>query len=179
MDWWESKRLVISKSDNDKSDRDGSASPKLTVDITCTPGQHFTGRTMWDHFRTLWAGWVIEEVVEEGAGSRTGKKVYFGGDTAYRSVLDGEDENKVPVCPAFEAIGKRFGGFDVALIPIGWVFFFLQVFVDIAKSILQSVSPSRLHVTDTLRTPGQRYAFQGHQSQESDWHALGYLGINH
>lgn len=48
-------------------------------------------------------------------------KVYFAGDTGYRSVKDGEDEDKVPVCPAFKAIGDKFGGFDYAMIPIGYV----------------------------------------------------------
>jgi hypothetical protein len=29
-------------------------------------------------------------------------KVYFAGDTAYRTVEEGEDEDKVSVCPAKE-----------------------------------------------------------------------------
>ena len=33
----------------------------------------------------------------------------------------GEDEDKVPTCPAFRQIGETFGGVDVALIPIGCV----------------------------------------------------------
>jgi L-ascorbate metabolism protein UlaG (beta-lactamase superfamily) len=45
--------------------------------------------------------------------------VYFAGDTAYRTVHDGEDEDKVPVCPAFAEVGERFGGVDIALLPIG------------------------------------------------------------
>ena len=49
------------------------------------------------------------------------KNVYFAGDTAYRTVRDGEDEDKVPVCPAFAEVGERFGGFDMALLPIGSV----------------------------------------------------------
>jgi L-ascorbate metabolism protein UlaG (beta-lactamase superfamily) len=48
------------------------------------------------------------------------KKVYFAGDTGYRTVRDGEDEDKVPVCPAFAEVGERFGGVDVALLPIGY-----------------------------------------------------------
>jgi N-acyl-phosphatidylethanolamine-hydrolysing phospholipase D len=48
-------------------------------------------------------------------------KVYFAGDTAYRTVLDGEDEDEVPVCSAFGEIGRTFGGFDFAMIPIGCV----------------------------------------------------------
>ncbi|KAF6743070.1 hypothetical protein DFP72DRAFT_756445, partial [Ephemerocybe angulata] len=41
----------------------------------------------------------------------------FGGDTGYRSVMDHQKEDEVPVCPAFKEIGKVFGSFDLALIP--------------------------------------------------------------
>ncbi|KAK0215408.1 beta-lactamase superfamily domain-containing protein [Armillaria fumosa] len=58
----------------------------------------------------LWSSWAVEG---------EGKKVYFAGDTGYRSVKDGEDEAERPVCPAFKEIGERFGGFDLAMIPIG------------------------------------------------------------
>ncbi|KAF8970885.1 N-acyl-phosphatidylethanolamine-hydrolyzing phospholipase D [Flammula alnicola] len=100
MDWWESKRLEVKFGDK------GAASTTLGS-ISLSLG-----------------GWVVEEVrsgsSEEGDGpGRPATKVYFAGDTGYRAVLDGEDEEKVPVCPAFEAIGNRFGGFDCALIPIG------------------------------------------------------------
>lgn len=111
MDWWESKRLEINATH--------------AVDITCTPGQHFTGRSLLDSFKSLWAGWVVEEVQNESKPpARGATKVYFAGDTGYRSVRDGQDEDQVPVCPAFESIGNRFGGFDLALIPIGCVAFF-------------------------------------------------------
>ncbi|KAH9475547.1 Metal-dependent hydrolase lscR [Psilocybe cubensis] len=125
MDWWESKRLVVQHSDA----KDDANQPPLTVDITCTPGQHFTGRSLFDSFKTLWAGWAVEEVrqgeINGGGGGGGGEatrpptKVYFAGDTAYRTVLDGDNEDEVPVCPAFKDIGAVFGGFDVALIPIG------------------------------------------------------------
>ncbi|KAF8344370.1 N-acyl-phosphatidylethanolamine-hydrolyzing phospholipase D [Amanita rubescens] len=46
-------------------------------------------------------------------------KVYFAGDTGYRAVKGGEDEDKFPHCPAFKEIGDVFGGFDFAMIPIG------------------------------------------------------------
>lgn len=116
MDWWDSKRLEVSLDDN--------SSNKRVVDITCTPSQHFTGRALWDNFKTLWASWVVEEIVVDQPNGATPAhqspvKVYFAGDTAYRTVLEGEDEDKVPVCPAFEEIGKTFGGFDFAMIPIG------------------------------------------------------------
>ncbi|KAF9522897.1 beta-lactamase superfamily domain-containing protein [Crepidotus variabilis] len=117
MDWWGSKRLEIENTSSDPTNQHAS---KRTVDITCTPCQHFTGRSLWDQFKTLWAGWAIEEVYTPATNQeRPPVKVFFGGDTAYRTVLDGQDEDKVPVCPAFKEIGKAFGGFDFAMIPIG------------------------------------------------------------
>ncbi|KAJ7581790.1 N-acyl-phosphatidylethanolamine-hydrolyzing phospholipase D [Mycena floridula] len=108
LDWWEGRRVEIEQ-----------PSSKTTVDITCTPAQHFTGRGLTDRFKTLWASWTIEEVLEPDSDTRTARKVFFAGDTGYRSVQDGEDEEKVPFCPAFKEIGEKFGGFDLALIPIG------------------------------------------------------------
>ncbi|KAF8063612.1 Metallo-hydrolase/oxidoreductase [Lyophyllum atratum] len=126
MDWWESKRIEVCAPSDDKDE----AAHKVTVDITCTPAQHFTGRSLFDRFKTLWASWVVEEVhptlstphsdsANAASNTTTGVKVFFGGDTGYRAVLDGQDEDDVPVCPAFKEIGERFGGFDFATIPIG------------------------------------------------------------
>ena len=88
--------------------------------LTCTPGQHFTGRGLLDRFKTLWASWAVEQTVKEkDSSTNKGVKIWFGGDTGYRAVKYGEDEDKVPCCPAFKEIGQKFGGFDLALIPIG------------------------------------------------------------
>lgn len=108
LDWWDSKRLTIDDT--------------LAVDITCTPCQHITGRsvTFRDQCKTLWGSWVVEEASPEGKESPSQPmKLFFGGDTAYRTVRKGENEDEVPVCPAFKQIGEVFGGFDVALLPIG------------------------------------------------------------
>ncbi len=88
--------------------------PGTSFKLTCTPAQHLTGRGPLDQGKTLWSSWAVEG---------EGKKVYFAGDTGYRSVKDGEDEAERPVCPAFKEIGERFGGFDLAMIPIGYVGF--------------------------------------------------------
>jgi N-acyl-phosphatidylethanolamine-hydrolysing phospholipase D len=64
--------------------------------IGCTPAQHFSGRTPWARNLALWCGWSV------AAGAR---RVYFAGDTAYH--------------PEFSAVGKRFGPFEVALLPVG------------------------------------------------------------
>lgn len=63
--------------------------------IVCTPAQHFSGRWINDRNQTLWCSWAV-----------LGKKrMYFGGDSGY--------------CSHFKNIGKKFGPFDLTLIPIG------------------------------------------------------------
>ncbi len=60
------------------------------------PVQHWSARTPWDRNRTLWGGWVIEY----------GKhRIFFGGDFGYS--------------PDLSDLGQRFGGFDLAMIPVG------------------------------------------------------------
>ena len=43
--------------------------------------------------------------------------MWFAGDTGYRSF----ETPGAPVCPAFAEVGERFGGVDLALLPIGCV----------------------------------------------------------
>ena len=102
MDWGESCKFENSE--------------KKSVEVHCTPCQHFSGRGILDRNQSLWASWVVES---------EGKKFFFGGDTGYRAVpKDLADDDivgleKFPKCPAFAEIGTRFGGFDLACIPIG------------------------------------------------------------
>jgi len=64
--------------------------------VHLVPAQHWSTRTRFDRNETLWGGFVIEA---------PGRRVFFAGDTGYS--------------PDFADIGRRFGGFDLALIPIG------------------------------------------------------------
>lgn len=66
------------------------------VELVATPAQHFSGRTLWDRDRTLWASWVIQS----GA-----QRLYYSGDSGY--------------FPGFRQIGERLGGFDIALMENG------------------------------------------------------------
>ncbi|KAL0958929.1 hypothetical protein HGRIS_014245 [Hohenbuehelia grisea] len=122
LDWWDTLRLELEVPAKEPS---GSApSAKLIVDITATPSQHNTSRTISDRFfdfKRLWASWVVEEVLESTDSSThsPAKKVFFGGDTGYRAVLDDQDEDTVPTFPGFKQIGEHFGEIDLALIPIG------------------------------------------------------------
>jgi L-ascorbate metabolism protein UlaG (beta-lactamase superfamily) len=66
------------------------------VKLTATPAQHFSGRTLNDRDRTLWASWVVH------SGEQ---RIFFSGDSGY--------------FPGFRQIGERFGGFDLALMENG------------------------------------------------------------
>jgi N-acyl-phosphatidylethanolamine-hydrolysing phospholipase D len=108
LDWWDERLLRVALPPK----ADG---PAVTAEVrmSCTPSQHVSGRSAFDRWHALWAAWVVDDL-------HSHKKLYFAGDSGYRTVRDGEDEDKVPVCPAFAEVGERFGGVDVALLPIGY-----------------------------------------------------------
>ena len=125
MDWWEEKTLTLSAKGDNKTVSDAStsgssqgSSEDIAATIGCLPCQHTSGRTPFDRARTLWSSWSI---------SSGGKKVWFGGDTGYRTVpeippseFDYSDKySHLPHCPAFKQIGELRGPFDLGLIPIG------------------------------------------------------------
>ncbi|KAH9888374.1 N-acyl-phosphatidylethanolamine-hydrolyzing phospholipase D [Cubamyces lactineus] len=123
LDWWEARTVSLALP-GPAADKPGA---KASFVVTCTPAQHTAGRTAFDRWHTLWSSWAVEEVLDSAAAqsdsaepARTDpRKVYFAGDTGYRTVREGEDEDKVPRCPAFAEVGEKFGGFDLALLPIG------------------------------------------------------------
>lgn len=67
------------------------------VQVHLVPAQHWSTRTPWDRNQTLWGGFVVESA---------SFRFYYSGDTAYSR-------------PLFERIRARFGGFDLAAIPVG------------------------------------------------------------
>jgi L-ascorbate metabolism protein UlaG (beta-lactamase superfamily) len=71
-------------------------SARAGIKLTATPAQHFSGRSLGDSNRTLWASWVIEA---EDA------RIFFSGDSGYFS--------------GFKEIGARFGPFDLTLMECG------------------------------------------------------------
>ncbi|MBA2961176.1 MULTISPECIES: MBL fold metallo-hydrolase [Ramlibacter] len=64
--------------------------------LTAAPAQHFSGRTPFDRNSTLWASWSIQS---------GGQKIFYSGDSGY--------------FPGFREIGRRLGGFDLALMENG------------------------------------------------------------
>lgn len=116
MDWWESRKVEVDVTAS------SSSSSQFAFEVTCTPAQHRSGRGIRDQMKTLWASWAVREIVPTGSPTeREGVKMFFAGDTGYRNVSEGDKEEEVPTCPAFREIGQRFGSFDFAMIPIGYV----------------------------------------------------------
>lgn len=74
----------------------GEAADGSGVRITAVPAVHFSSRGLHDRNATLWCGFSI-------AGG--GRRVYFAGDTGW--------------CEVFAHAGRRFGPFDLGLVPIG------------------------------------------------------------
>lgn len=130
LDWWQGARVTVA----------GVGS----VDLTCTPCQHLSGRSPLDMGATLWCSWVVEETSSDTSNvkslgtpgdSTTAQpqsspsrlhKLYFAGDTGYRAIpasaappKDLESDPSLPHCPAFAEIGALYGPFDLALLPIG------------------------------------------------------------
>jgi L-ascorbate metabolism protein UlaG (beta-lactamase superfamily) len=64
--------------------------------IRALPARHFSGRSVWNRFETLWASYVL-------AGPQ--HRVYYGGDSG---LWDG-----------FGTIGQQYGPFDLTLLEIG------------------------------------------------------------
>ncbi|SNS68351.1 L-ascorbate metabolism protein UlaG, beta-lactamase superfamily [Noviherbaspirillum humi] len=71
------------------------------IDVTMAPVQHWSARGLTDRFKTLWGGWIFNTA----AGAAKPFSVFFAGDTGYSR--------------DFADIGKKFKGFDLALLPVG------------------------------------------------------------
>ncbi|HSH92116.1 MAG TPA: MBL fold metallo-hydrolase [Ramlibacter sp.] len=66
------------------------------VTLTAAPAQHFSGRTLWDRNRTLWASWLVQS---------GGERIFYSGDSGYFG--------------GFKDIGARLKGIDIALMENG------------------------------------------------------------
>jgi N-acyl-phosphatidylethanolamine-hydrolysing phospholipase D len=94
--------------------------------LHCVPAQHFSGRSLRDRFRRLWAGWVV---------SGASRRFYYAGDTGYSN--------------DFKEIGRRLGPMDLAAIPIGAylpsdMMHFVHVTPEEALQVAQDVQARRV-----------------------------------
>lgn len=77
LDWWQEKRID-------------------SLNIVATPAQHFSGRSLFDRDKTLWASWVIQSDT---------RSLFFSADGGYFS--------------GFKQIGEKYGPFDVTMMETG------------------------------------------------------------
>jgi L-ascorbate metabolism protein UlaG (beta-lactamase superfamily) len=118
-----------------------------TAKLSATPAQHFSGRSLTDRNKTLWAAWVIE------AG---GQSIFYSGDGGYFA--------------GFKEIGKRFPSIDLALIENGaydpmWSDIHMtpeqsvQAFIDLGAKVLYPVHNSTFDLAfHEWRDPLERIA---------------------
>jgi L-ascorbate metabolism protein UlaG (beta-lactamase superfamily) len=81
-------------------DRHTLQAPGGPVQVSLVPSQHWSSRSVVDRNASLWGGFVVQAQ----AGGKP-VSLYYVGDTGYS--------------PDFAEIGRRFGGFDLSLIPVG------------------------------------------------------------
>ena len=91
LDWWDQRSLPPSTIDHDH------------VRITMVPAAHWSARSPFDRFETLWGGYVVERIHPDDI---VDYRFYFAGDTGYAPLFH-------------DLIHARFDRFDFAAIPIG------------------------------------------------------------
>ncbi len=89
MDWWDERSLPAVGGER--------------VRVTMVPAAHWSARSPFDRFETLWGGYVVERVQPADA---VAYRFYFAGDTGYAPLFH-------------DLIHARFDRFDFAAIPIG------------------------------------------------------------
>lgn len=133
MDWWQERQWG-------------------DITVTAAPAQHFSGRTLWDRNKTLWASWALKSGNE---------RIYYSGDTGY--------------FPGFKEIAQKLGPIDIALMENGaydsyWPTVHMspeetvQAFQDLGARTLYLVHNSTFDLAfHTWKDPLERVAAQARQ----------------
>ncbi|KAN0142001.1 hypothetical protein V8E53_000463 [Lactarius tabidus] len=78
--------------------------------VTIGPTRVPAGRGIVDNRTTLWASWVVEQMLPNSLRGGDHTSIYFAGDSGYMTPSG--------PCPVFEEIGSKYGPFDIAMLPI-------------------------------------------------------------
>jgi len=93
---WFKDEGITTVTEMDWWDERDEAGLSARLKVHFVPAQHWSARSLWDRNQTLWGGFVVEH---------PRFRFLFTGDTGYSR--------------DFADIGRRFGSFDLAAIPIG------------------------------------------------------------
>lgn len=96
---WMTARGIRSVQQMDWWDRTELTGRYGRVSVHFVPSHHWSSRTPWDRGASLWGSFVVETTMGEETA-----RLYYAGDTGY--------------APDFAEIGRRFGGFDLSMIPV-------------------------------------------------------------
>ncbi|KIJ50237.1 hypothetical protein M422DRAFT_245485 [Sphaerobolus stellatus SS14] len=130
LDWWHNRDVTVqlpaapSTSESESTISTTPPTVSTTFHLHCTPAQHWGNHHLFDRWTALWGLWAVESNPLNPTTSQPmnrpmeNKKLWFGSNTGFRSMHDGEDEDELPVCPVFKEIGVKFGVFNLGLIPI-------------------------------------------------------------
>jgi N-acyl-phosphatidylethanolamine-hydrolysing phospholipase D len=114
LDWWQNREFNLADfGHKPKTDSEED----ILLRFTCVPAQHNSGRGAIDQMKTLWCGWVVEQILRSKDTTNAGKSqrkgaIYHAGDTGYRRTA-----RSSAICPVFKEIGKMFGPFDLSFLP--------------------------------------------------------------
>ena len=104
FDWWDERALTVPVRVRDETGALRDAQRSLGV--AAVPASHWSGRTGLDTNRSLWSSYAVRCTSAGDDSSLAPAKLFFCGDSGYSAAL-------------FTAIGRMYGPFDVASIPIG------------------------------------------------------------
>jgi N-acyl-phosphatidylethanolamine-hydrolysing phospholipase D len=143
LDWWQSREYSLEDFGHTTSE---TASEDVLLRFTSVPAQHNSGRGALDQGRTLWCGWVIEQLLVSKDEAETSKikrtgAIYHAGDTGYRRTAKSE-----AVCPIFKEIGQKLGPFDLSFVPI-WRGGTLGFISHLGLRLSHNDIPSALHAS--------------------------------
>lgn len=101
LDWWQDAQLPLRVTVGTPDG--GMSTAARSFEVTAVPASHWSGRTGFDTNRSLWCSYAVRCT---GAEDRDPAKLFFCGDSGYSASL-------------FSAIGRLYGPFDLATVPIG------------------------------------------------------------
>jgi L-ascorbate metabolism protein UlaG (beta-lactamase superfamily) len=108
LDWTQSVRINGPDHPSEQGRPPGTPTDGASCQITSLPSCHFSGRSAFNRFETLWASFVLRGASADAGrrqADRPGHVVYYGADSGWWE--------------GFAEIGAKYGPFDLTMLEIG------------------------------------------------------------